>query len=307
MGGEALLGEWLPLQNAAMSLLLALVVIALMLSITEKKKHPPAVPISAIMRDLMLFKEERPHRIFTAWAKKYGPIYSVRTGAGAVVVLNSSQTAKQAMVDNHSSISTKRLTKALQTLSLDQTMVALSDYGEEHKLLKKMMITHLLGTTPQRNNRFLREEMVQRIVDSMHSEIRANSKANVGLLNISKHIMNQLFPFALKQLIGRDVESVYVEEMGSWVCLQQIYDIVVGDVAKGALEINWRDFVPYIGPWLPNRPLQNKLRQLTKRRAAVVRALIEEERKLLSSGKEPNCYLDMLLKEGSPTATWTCC
>eukprot|EP01018_Ginkgo_biloba_P041055 Gb_36654 [translate_table: standard] len=86
--------------------------------------------------------------------------------------------------------------------------------------------------------------------------------------------------------------------MGSWVCLQQIYDIVVGDPAKGALEINWRDFVPYIGPWLPNRPLHNKLRQLTKRRAAVVRALIEEERKLLSSGKEPNCYLDMLLKEG---------
>eukprot|EP01018_Ginkgo_biloba_P001495 Gb_10061 [translate_table: standard] len=73
--------------------------------------------------------------------------------------------------------------------------------------------------------------------------------------------------------------------MVSWVCLQQIYDIVVGDPAKGALEINWRDFVPYIGPWLPNRPLHNKLRQLTKRRAAVVRALIEEERKLLSSGK----------------------
>eukprot|EP01018_Ginkgo_biloba_P001493 Gb_20540 [translate_table: standard] len=41
--------------------------------------------------------------------------------------------------------------------------------------------------------------------------------------------------------------------MGSWVCLQQIYDIVVGDVAKGALEINWRDIFPYIGPWLPNK------------------------------------------------------
>eukprot|EP01018_Ginkgo_biloba_P001498 Gb_38576 [translate_table: standard] len=321
MGGEALLGEWLSLQNAAMSLLLALVVIALMLSISEKRKHPPAVPISAIMSDLMLFKEERPHRIFTAWAKKYGAIYSVRTFAGAVVgwkalmksqleptevtLLHSATTAilqatplQPTEAHNHSSIPTKRLTKALQTLSLDKTMVALSDYGEEHKLLKKMMITHLLGTTPQRNDRFLREEMVQRIVDSMYSEIRENSNTNVGLLNISKHIMNQLFPFALKQLIGRDVESVYVEEMGSWVCLQQIYDIVVGDVAKGALEINWRDFVPYIGPWLTNRPLHNKLRQLTKRRAAVVRALIEEEKKLLSSGKEPNCYLDMLLKEG---------
>eukprot|EP01018_Ginkgo_biloba_P041085 Gb_10064 [translate_table: standard] len=92
MGGEALLGELLSLKNAAMPLLLALVVIALMVSTPEKRKrkHPPAVPISAIIRDLMLFKEERPHRIFTAWAKKYGPIYSVRTGAGAVFVLNSS-------------------------------------------------------------------------------------------------------------------------------------------------------------------------------------------------------------------------
>eukprot|EP01018_Ginkgo_biloba_P001494 Gb_20541 [translate_table: standard] len=38
--------------------------------------------------------------------------------------------------------------------------------------------------------------------------------------------------------------------------------------------------------------------QKLRKRRAVVRALIEEERKLLSSEKEPNCYLDMLLKEG---------
>eukprot|EP01018_Ginkgo_biloba_P001491 Gb_10063 [translate_table: standard] len=149
IGGEALLGEFMSLQNGAMPLLLALLMIALMISIPKKRKHPLVVPITAIIRELMLFTEERPHSIFTAWAKKYGPIYSIRIGVGVVVVLNSSQTAKQAMVDNHSSISTKRLTKALQTLSLDKTMVALSHYVKEQKFLNKMMITHLLGTTPQ--------------------------------------------------------------------------------------------------------------------------------------------------------------
>ncbi|KAH9291741.1 hypothetical protein KI387_043072, partial [Taxus chinensis] len=250
-----------------------------------------------IMRDLVLHKDKVPHRTFYQWAKCYGPVYSVRIGlSSAVLVLNSAKSARQAMTEHHSSITAKKLTTALQVLSLDKTMVALSDYGRDHRLMKKLMVSHLLGTTPQRNNAFLREEMVQKMVASIYHELRESCN---DTLNMSNIILDHLFPFALNQVIGRTVEPLYIEELGAKiVSVRDMYDLIIRDPATAALEINWRDFVPFINRWLPNKKLHAMLNRVTRRRSAVVRALIRQERELLSSGKEAKGYLDMLLKEG---------
>ncbi|KAH9300328.1 hypothetical protein KI387_011911, partial [Taxus chinensis] len=238
-----------------------------------------------IMRDLVLHKDKVPHRTFYQWAKCYGPVYSVRIGlSSAVLVLNSAKSARQAMTEHHSSITAKKLTTALQVLSLDKTMVALSDYGRDHRLMKKLMVSHLLGTTPQRNNAFLREEMVQKMVASIYHELRESCN---DTLNMSNIILDHLFPFALNQVIGRTVEPLYIEELGAKiVSVRDMYDLIIRDPATAALEINWRDFVPFINRWLPNKKLHAMLNRVTRRRSAVVRALIRQERELLSAGKD---------------------
>lgn len=43
------------------------------------------------------------------------------------------------------SISTRKLSKALQILSADKTMVAMSDYDDYHKTVKKNVLTSILG------------------------------------------------------------------------------------------------------------------------------------------------------------------
>ncbi|GLJ29695.1 hypothetical protein SUGI_0585580 [Cryptomeria japonica] len=264
---------------------------------SKKKKYPPAVGAWMVVRDLVLYKDKVPHRTFYQWAKCYGPVYFVRTGfSSAVVVLNSAKPARQAMTDHHSSITAKKLTTALKVLSLDKSMVALSDYGRDHRLMKKLMVSHLLGTAPQRNNAFMREEMVQKLVTSMYLELK---KACNDTVNMSKIILDHLFHFALNQVIGRTVEPLYVEELGSEiVSVQDMYDIIVGEPGTAALEINWRDFIPYVNRWFPNKKLLRMLDNVTRRRTALVRALIRQEEDLLSSGKESKGYLDMLLKEG---------
>lgn len=291
----------------------ALVVVFAMRSRSSKsKKYPPGVSAWLIIRDLVLFKDKVPHRTFTRWIKTYGPIYSVRTGfSSAVVVLNSSKACRQVMIERHSSITAKKLNTALQVLSLDKTMVALSDYGRDHRELKKLMVTHLLGTAPQRRNINMREKMVEGLIKCMYGEFdKLNDKTEA--VNMSRIILDHLFPFALSQVIGREVKPLYVEELGNkMVSVQDIYDLVVGDPGTAALEINWREFVPFVSRWLPNAKLHAMLNDVTRRRSAVVKALIRQERELLSSGKEAKGYLDMLLKEGGflreeqlETAVW---
>lgn len=54
-----------------------------------------AVPGLPIIGNLLQLKEKKPHKTFARWAETYGPIYSIRTGANTLVVLNSSEVAKE--------------------------------------------------------------------------------------------------------------------------------------------------------------------------------------------------------------------
>ncbi|KAA3488845.1 ent-kaurene oxidase, chloroplastic-like [Gossypium australe] len=60
----------------------------------------PVVPGLPIIGNLLQLKEKKPHKTFTKWAEIYGAVYSIRTGASTVVVLNSPPTAKEEDVDS---------------------------------------------------------------------------------------------------------------------------------------------------------------------------------------------------------------
>ena len=55
----------------------------------------------------------------------------------------------QAMVAKYSSISTRKLPKALTVLTRDKTMVATSDYNDFHKLVKRLVMAGMLGSAAQ--------------------------------------------------------------------------------------------------------------------------------------------------------------
>lgn len=54
-----------------------------------------AVPGLPIIGNLHQLKERKPHQTFARWAQVYGPIYTIRTGASSVAVLNSTEVAKE--------------------------------------------------------------------------------------------------------------------------------------------------------------------------------------------------------------------
>lgn len=53
------------------------------------------------------------------------------------------------MITRHSSISTRKLSTALNILSYNQRVVAVSDYNDFYKMTKRHIITSLLGSTAQ--------------------------------------------------------------------------------------------------------------------------------------------------------------
>jgi ent-kaurene oxidase len=53
---------------------------------------------------------------------------------------------------------------------------------------------------------------------------------------------------------------------------------------EGAIEVDWRDFFPYL-KWVPNKSMEKKIHKVDLSRKYVMKALINEQKKRLASGK----------------------
>ncbi|XP_057986837.1 ent-kaurene oxidase, chloroplastic isoform X2 [Hevea brasiliensis] len=257
----------------------------------------PEVPGWPVIGNLLQLKEKKLHKTFTSWVEIHGPIYSIRTGSSTIAVLNSNDVAKEAMVTRYSSISTRKLSKALTVLTQDKCMVATSDYDEFHKMVKRCILTSVLGTNAQRRHRCHRDTLIENISNRLHAHVDTSPDEAVNFREIFE---SGLFGIALKEALGKDVQSVYVDEFGSSLSREEIFKVLVLDPMEGAIDVDWRDFFPYLS-WIPNKRWELNIQQMHLRRQAVMNALMKEQKKRIALGEELNSYLDFLLSEGTLT------
>lgn len=87
------------------------------------------------------------------------------------------------------------------------------------------------------------------------------------------------------QAIGKNIEdSIYVEELGTTLSRDEIFKVLVLDIMEAAIDVDWRDFFPYLR-WVPNKSLEMKIQRLYTRRSAVMNALIDDRKKGIASGE----------------------
>lgn len=75
-----------------------------------------------------------------------------------------------------------------------------------------------------------------------------------------------------------------MKELGTTLSKNEVLQILVLDMLGGAIEVDWRDFFPYL-KWVPNKSLEMKIQRLYSRRQAVMNALIREEKERIASGE----------------------
>lgn len=80
------------------------------------------------------------------------------------------------------------------------------------------------------------------------------------------------------------MQSVYVDEFGSTLSREEIFKVLVLDPMEGAIDVDWRDFFPYL-KWIPNKSLEKKIQQMDLNRQAVMNALIKEQKKRIDLGQ----------------------
>lgn len=86
------------------------------------------------------------------------------------------------------------------------------------------------------------------------------------------------------QALGYDVESIYVEEFDETFEREEMFKILVSDLMGGAIDVDWRDFFPYL-KWIPNKNFEKRIERIYIRTIAVMRTLIQQQKKRFDSGE----------------------
>jgi len=90
------------------------------------------------------------------------------------------------------------------------------------------------------------------------------------------------------------VSSVYVEEYGKVISKEEIFQTAVTDMMMCAIEVDWRDFFPYLS-WIPNRSFEERVLTTEARRTAVMQALINQQKKRIARGEVTQRHTSTIL------------
>lgn len=165
----------------------------------------------------------------------------------------------------------------------------------------------------QERNRVLREILIENTTKKLYDLLKNSPLEAVNLKEIFEH---ELFGLSMKQVsvffrcksscllcirdrikmwlinfswdlqaLGEDVQSIYVDELGITMSRHEIFECLVHDPMMGAIEVDWRDFFPYL-KWVPNKSFENKIEQMDIRRQAVMKSLIQDQLKKRSGEEE---------------------
>uniref|UniRef100_A0ACD5UVD9 Uncharacterized protein n=1 Tax=Avena sativa TaxID=4498 RepID=A0ACD5UVD9_AVESA len=201
------------------------------------------------------------------------------------------------MVAKFSSISTRKLPKVLSVICRDKTMVATSDYGDFHRMVKRFVMAGLLGSSAQRQFRDTRNKMMDNMLRTFRTLVAVDPHAPHNFREVFR---DELFRLSLIQSLGEDVSSIYVEEFQREISKDEIYQIIVADMTMCVIEVDWRDFFPYLS-WVPNKSFDARVATTESRRTAVTRALVNQRKERIACGEARVSYLDFLLAEKALT------
>ncbi|KAI3698217.1 hypothetical protein L6452_31330 [Arctium lappa] len=125
---------------------------------------PPKLPFIGNMNHLL---HPAPHQVLHNLATKYGPIMHLKLGFVSTVVISSAEAAKQIMKTHDTIFSNRPKLVAPKILGYNYTDIAFAPYGSYWRQLKKICILELSTAKRMDSTRFIREQEVTQLVQSI--------------------------------------------------------------------------------------------------------------------------------------------
>ncbi|KAL2898053.1 Cytochrome P450 98A2 [Bienertia sinuspersici] len=228
---------------------------------------PSSWPVVGYLDDNKLDK----FQCFTAWAKHYGPIFSVWFGSSLNVVISNSKLAREVFKENDQDLADRYRSRSITKLNEDGKGLLWADYGPHYVKVKNICVVELFSPKRLEALRPIREDEVTAMVESIF--IDCTNSGRCKSLLVRKYLEATAFNNITRLVFGKRFE----DENG--VTSEQGLDIKATLV--NLLKLNEsKDMFEQIPLWLqwlfPS--YRKPLAKLRAQRAALTKKIKEEHR-----------------------------
>uniref|UniRef100_UPI0005C82B89 cytochrome P450 71A22-like n=1 Tax=Fragaria vesca subsp. vesca TaxID=101020 RepID=UPI0005C82B89 len=240
---------------------------------------PPKLPIIGNFHQLGL----QPHRSLESLSQRHGPLMLLRFGSVPVLVVSSSDAAREIMKTHDLTFSNRPKSVIFEKLLYNYKDVASAPYGEYWRQVKSICVLNLLSNKRIRSFRYVREEETT----SMINEIASSSSRAVNLSAMFARLANDV---VCRVALGRKYSSTdFIEGGRTFKEVLLEFGELLGTFSIG-------DFIPWLA-WL-NRVngLNGKLDKVAKELDEFLDRVIQEHEdddRPRSSGTD---FVDVLLE-----------
>ncbi|CAM6123283.1 unnamed protein product [Calypogeia fissa] len=275
---EAIMGLLQPLGIAIMVVAMVSIIVKLILpSKTSKLNLPPGPKGLPIVGTLFETRGPKTHKILIDLAKKYGPIYTLKTGLRYFIVVTSAEVAYEALVKESQNLSSRpKLQSRLNYTGFRSVNSAL--YGPYWRGTRKNLVSHVLATKQVASFAPFREEEL----DTLILRVKYEASNNDDVVTLLPHCRFTIFSILLHVCFGMKFTVLATEE------LDEILKSIIILLAPQVI-----DFLPFVLPFSKHRA---ECQALLQRVRKMFGPIIEQRRKQMEKGEAiAGDYLDSLL------------
>ncbi|MCL7044523.1 hypothetical protein MKW94_006736, partial [Papaver nudicaule] len=143
-------------------------------------RNSPPGPIGWPILGYLPYLTDRLHEDLFKLAKVHGPIYSLKMGQKAAIVVSSPEITKEILKHKDSTFSSRTITEAVRCVTYDATSLVFVPYGARWRLLRKILTTELFSTRALELLQPARKQQVKGLLLSLYSASKTKTKVNLA-------------------------------------------------------------------------------------------------------------------------------
>lgn len=178
-----------------------------MFFLTRKRQHllPPGPWSLPVVGNIFLFGKS-PHKNVTSLAKHYGDVFSMKLGSRDVVLLNSVDVVKEALVKRASDFSGRPPLHTFLVSSNGGRNVAFTDFGAKYTQNRRALDQALQGLTKDSE---VFSEIAQYEAEALVQNLLSCQKEK---FNPEKHLLSISASFMMRMFFGAHIRDKYLRE-----------------------------------------------------------------------------------------------
>ncbi|KAH9312145.1 hypothetical protein KI387_027180, partial [Taxus chinensis] len=254
-----------------------------------RSKTPPgprALPIIGHFH-LMTDNTKPIHQIISSLSAKYGPIMHLRFGSRSVLVISSSELAKQCYSTNDLAFASRPQLAQGKHLGYNYYLLAWAPYGAYWRNVRKICVLELLSSKRIQFFRPTRTREISKAINSLFQQ----GLLQHNIINMNKFFFQLSFNLLMAMIIG----DQYFEDKSGISYSELKHTIEESVVLHGAICIG--DYIPWL-KWFDLQGYEKAMKNAQRKLDTYLQRIVEKHRENQSKKEQDEMdFIDVLISE----------